>query len=181
MHASRSNGDGGDEIVTESSHEPRSLVDAEAWLLVPFPEDPFAEWATASVECSPIAGFYPEDEVLEIDTTRCNFVTLRQPLPVALPSKALLEIEIIHFDLTASAMGEARLAVGVGEITGAEPSMVGSLPWERSIAIPGPADRIVERFAIQDAAEAGASVVFHLQNHGQNTWRLMRLDWLAPN
>lgn len=163
-----------------ASPEATSLVSAELWRAVPPERDPFLSWAEAEIDCSPVAGYFPEQGALEVDTGRCNFVTLEQPLPVALPAGAVLEVEIVHFDLIAATPAEGRAAIAFSDGTGAAGAPNLQPSWERSIAIPAPANRIVERFEIATTLARGAHVLFHLQNHGQNTWMLVRIDWLAP-
>jgi hypothetical protein len=165
---------------SEPSEQRIPLVSAEEWRAVSLAEDPFAGWAPAQVSCSPIAGYYPEQAGLEIDTTRCNFVTLTQPLLRALPAGARIEVEFVHFDLTAPEPAEARLALllptdGSGDGGSPIPS------WEITVPIPSAAKRVVEVFSTASALDENVPVLFHLQNHGQNTWRLLRVDWLAAD
>lgn len=155
-----------------------ALVDAELWVAIPLDTDPFASWTDAPISCSPIAGYYPELDSLEIDTTRCNFVTLAQPLRFALPPGAELEVEVIHFDLAAAEPGDARLALSVASHSDAGTFGSEAPVWERIIAIPSPANRIVDRFTLERGASIGDRILFHLQNHGQNTWRLVRVAWV---
>jgi hypothetical protein len=161
-----------------TEQERMALVAAELWSAVPTERDPFLPWAEAEVDCNPLVGFYAELGALEIDTGRCNFVTLDQTLPVALPEGAELEVELVHFDLVAAAPASARAALlfarAADDLDGAEPAT----SWERRVAIPAPADRIVDRFRMNRSHSAGDRVLFHLQNHGQNTWMLVRIDWL---
>lgn len=164
-------------------HAAVALVEADLWVAVPLDVDPFASWTDEPVSCSPIAGYYPELDSLEVDTTRCNFVTLAQPLRVALPPGAELEVEVIHFDLAAAEPSEARLALSIASQGIASQPDAGAADsvdpvWERTVAIPGPANRIVDRFTLERGASPGDRILFHLQNHGQNTWRLVRVVWL---
>lgn len=171
---------GAPEPSGDPSEQRIPLVSAEEWRAVSLAEDPFASWAPEEVSCSPIAGYYPEQPGLEIDTTRCNFVTLTQPLREALPAGARIEVELVHFDLTAPTPAEARLALLFptdGTTDGGSPSP----SWEITLPIPSAAERIVQVFTTASALEENVPVLFHLQNHGQNTWRLLRVDWLVAD
>lgn len=148
------------------------LVEPSSWRAVAA-DDPFAPWREEPTDCSPIAGYYTEEQTLEVDTGRCNFVTLWQPSKIALSAGAVLELEVVHFDLTSESPAEARVAIHVGEPTVDFPS------WQQRIAIPGTANTIVDRFTLTRAVPQGTPLWFHLQNHGQNTWRLIRVQWLT--
>jgi hypothetical protein len=157
------------------------LVTAQSWSQVPTADDPFQSWAETDVDCNSLAAFYPEDAALELDTGRCNFVTVEQSLPVALPQGAELQVELVHYDLVAPEPATARAAIAF-ESAGDGPSDAGLVTsWEREVAIPAPADIIVESFSTNRSLSAGDRILFHLQNHGQNTWRLERVDWLRPD
>jgi hypothetical protein len=154
------------------------LVTADLWAPVAGDRDPFSDWAEGEIECNPLVGFFPELGALEIDTGQCNFVTVEQPLPLALAARSELEVELVHFDLVAAAPATARAAVafvGANHVTGTEPRS----SWEKPVPIPAPANRIVERFSNDEELSVGDRILFHLQNHGQNTWMLVRIDWLA--
>ena len=55
--------------------------------------------------------------------------------------------------------------------------LVGGEPvWEEDVTIPGEADVRELDFEMPFDAEAGSPVVFHVHNHGYNTWRLQTLQ-----
>jgi hypothetical protein len=141
------------------------LVEASAWTLVATEDDPFVEWQTPEASCNPIAGFYVENGLLEVDTGFCNFLTVRQALRVDLSAGTWLRMQVVHFDLTAREPSRAHVALQVGE----------ERLWETQLPIPSPANLIDVEFALAEAAEREAPIFFHIDNHGQNTWRLLGL------
>lgn len=154
------------------------LVTADLWAPVASDRDPFSDWAEGAIDCNPLVGFFPELGALEIDTGQCNFVTVEQPLPLALAARSELEVELVHFDLVAAAPATARAAIAFAssnDVSGAELTS----SWEKPVPIPAPANRIVERFSNDEELSVGDRILFHLQNHGQNTWMLVRVDWVA--
>ena len=51
--------------------------------------------------------------------------------------------------------------------------------YERTVAIPAEATAYTEAFSSPLASEPGATVTFHLHNHGANTWNLLRVERLG--
>ncbi len=145
----------------------RPLTSPGAWQAADAQQDPLAEHRPAAFECSALTGFYVEDDVLEIDTGRCSYVTLQQPLAAAVQTGDVVLLDIVHFDLTAPEPAEAHLALLLG----------GQTLWQDEIVIPSPANRIQVELSITQAHAEQTPVYFHLHNHGQNTWRLMGI-WL---
>ncbi|WP_106094775.1 hypothetical protein [Enhygromyxa salina] len=140
------------------------IVDNRLWEALDDVADPLADHRPATVDCGP-AGWYLEGEKLEIDTNNCNYLGLRQPSLVALEVGQALKLGLYHFDLVAPTPASAHLAVLID----------GQLVWEDNVAIPGEAQVYSEEFTSPVSAPAGAEVVLHLHNHGQNTWALQQL------
>lgn len=147
-----------------------SLIDHAAWEAAPAEEDPLVDHRPATVDCG-IAGWYPQGEEIEIDTNFCNYAALAQPSLVAIDTCTPLRLELYHFDLLAPEPAEAHVAMLID----------GQVVWEKFIAIPGgstPYKAAVyeEDFLSPIAAPAGAEVMLHLHNHGQNTWTLLNFQ-----
>ena len=140
------------------------IIDHLQWQVLDAVADPLAEHRPDLVECG-IAGWYVEDEKLEVDTNSCNYLALHQPSLVAIEQGQPLGLGLYHFDLVAPEPASAHLAILVE----------GELLWEQQIQIPGDAQVYTEVFESPLSAPAGAEVVFHLHNHGQNTWALQEL------
>jgi hypothetical protein len=153
--------------ATETGDQPSefaSLIDQAAWTELGASEDPLAEHRPSLVECT-IAGWYPEGQALEIDTNYCNYLALGQPTLVPITEGLGVRLGFYHFDLTAPVPAIAHVAVLVD----------GALLWEQDVEIPGAAFVYEIEFEAPWSAPAGAELVFHLHNHGQNTWVLQNL------
>jgi hypothetical protein len=146
------------------------LIDHAAWEATPAEEDPLVDHRPPTVDCG-IAGWYVENDELEIDTNFCNYAALRQSSLRAIDACSLLRIEFYHFDLLAPEPAQAHAALLID----------GQVVWEKHIDIPGggkafKAAVYEEEFTSPLAAPAGAEVMLHLHNHGQNTWTLLSLE-----
>ena len=154
-------GEDGAEDEEETGAGTCELVDHELWEQIEAAEDPLADHRPQTVECG-IAGAFLEFDRYEVDTNFCNYLAVRQPSLGAIEEGQILELGLYHFDLTAPEPAEAHVAMLVE----------GEIMWERTIPIPGPGSVFDESFASPISAPAGSEVVFHLHNHGQNTWAL---------
>jgi hypothetical protein len=143
-----------------------ALIDHERWEQIhASSEDPLADHRPSSINCG-VAGWYRENEIIEIDTNFCNYLALRQDSLAPITEGAKVRLGFYHFDLVAPEEALAHLAVLVD----------GQLLHEQEIAIPGKAMVYALEFEAPFSAPAGAELVFHLHNHGQNTWALQDLS-----
>jgi hypothetical protein len=145
--------------------EDGSLIDHERWQLLEADADPLADHRPETVECG-LAGWYLEESKLEVDTNFCNYLSVEQPSLVALEQGQLVEVIFYHFDLVAAEPALGHVAIWID----------GQLLWEQEIMIPGDANVFQEEFESPISAERGSQVMFHLHNHGQNTWVLQDLN-----
>lgn len=156
----------GDETETSATTgEFASLIDHEVWIPVEAEDDPLAEHRPAEVTCT-AAGWFLENEILEIDTNFCNYLALGQPSLAEVIEGRLIRLEFYHFNLVAPEPAIAHVALVID----------GAPIWEQEIAIPGDAWVYEHEFAAPISAPAGSALVFHLHNHGQNTWALMSIS-----
>lgn len=149
--------------------EAGSIVDHALWEYVPLESDPFKEFAPDEVVCAE-GGYKAEgegqDQILEIDTGICNFVTLEQPLPRSLKAGDTLEWSLWHLTLVYLEPAEAYVALTIGD----------TLLWERTMPIPSPAAAYSEELGVPLDLEAGTPIRVHLHNHGNNSWRFHKLS-----
>jgi hypothetical protein len=146
------------------------LVVAQAWQPAPAGTDPMAYHAGADMIACGEQDWHVELDGLEIETTRCNYAVVQQPLRGDLVQGDELRVRVWWQTLASPEPVDAHLALFVGE----------ALVWETQVAVPGPA-------AVHDllldspvSAAAGTKVTFHLHNHGSNTWNLNEFALLAP-
>ena len=143
------------------------LVPLEGWSEVSRDADPFIKDPSAAPACvGPGFRLEPTDNWLEIDTGACNWVTLSGSALSAVSQGQQLELTVSHYNLEAPAPAEAQLSLRFGACD----------VWSKVIPIPEPAAVYTEQFGSPCALELGGSVLFHLNNHGQNTYQLQELS-----
>lgn len=140
-----------------------SLVALDDWQGVEHDEDPFVVGARAIPACA-TPGFRVEADQswLEIDTTVCAWVTVKGSARFGVEVGEKLKLEVSHFDLDAPTPAEAELRLRFGDCEA----------WSKTIPIPSAADVLVDELDSPCALREGDAVLFHLQNHGQNTYQL---------
>jgi hypothetical protein len=79
-----------------------------------------------------------------------------------------LKLTVSHYNLEAGAPAEAHLSLMLGEC----------LAWSKVIPIPGAAAVYEEQLNSPCVLATDARVLFHLDNHGQNTYQLQDLSSL---
>lgn len=144
--------------------EPRPLVSAHDWTATAIEDDPLADHRPASMIC-PTSAWGEELGVLEVSTGECNYLSVEQPLAEAIALGDPLRVQIWWQPLIADAPATAHLAL-----------LIDGVPiWDQQVAIPGSAEARSIELDSPIAAEAGATVTFHLHNHGANSWSLAEL------
>ncbi len=151
---------------TANETAPRLLAPLTGLQEINANDDPLASHRPPAVDCNPLTGWYAEDDELEIDTLACNYAALSEPAATSVTRGEHIVTTLSHYDLTAAEPAEAHVAILAGTV----------VLFETSIAVPGPADLIeIDIVAQQDIAR-GTPLVFHLHNHGQNTWQFAPLE-----
>jgi hypothetical protein len=143
------------------------LAHADRWRESPAHTDPLSEHRPDVVAC---VGWGEEFGALELSTATCNYASLEQPLAESIEPGDPLHIELWWSGLLAPEPAVAHLALLVDD----------ALLWETEIEIPGPADARTIDFDSPIAAPAGATLTFHLHNHGQNSWTLGSVERRSP-
>jgi len=148
--------------------EPGPLLDHAAWRELTPAEDPFED-RPEDVTCMP-GGWGEEFGVFEVNTDECSYGTFAQELAEDLPPQALLRVTAWHLDLFAPEPAEAHVVVQLGPVTLLEENP--AIPSEEAVW-----DREV-RLEPGQQARAGDLILFHVHNHGANSWRLGAVDLL---
>jgi hypothetical protein len=151
--------------IVDPGSSPVALTVTEAWHVVSAENDPLNRERPFTLACG-IDGWGPENGKLEIDTARCNYLAAGQPALSGGSVGNHIIGKLSHYDLTFPEPALAHAALFVG----------GQLLWERTVNIPGPADVLDIDAPVTSPFPAGAPVVFHLHNHGQNNWQLAPLS-----
>ncbi len=143
------------------------LIDNTQWTLTSFTaDDPFTEMQPTAFECEPGnygTEFYGDDVWFSIQTDKCNYITISQPLLKDVRQGDYITINIFHFSLTAPANSQANLALAVGN----------EVVWQTAIPIPSNSGAVLEAFQATSDYAAGTPVIFHIDNHGQNSYHLI--------
>jgi hypothetical protein len=147
-----------------------SLAAPDGWIVATDDDDPLPEHRPEPVVCSPHP-WHVVGEGIEADTTECNYVSLTTPLTHDIEAGQPIAVDVWWSTLASVEPATGHLALFVG----------GQRLWETEVQIPGPADVRQFEFASPFSATAGEDVVFHLHNHGFNTWTLARFATLASS
>jgi hypothetical protein len=154
--------------ICEHDAEVRKLVLAQDWTPTADADDPLAAHRPAAMSC-PASAWGEELGVLEVSTGECNYLSVEQPLREAIAVGDRLRVQIWWQSLIAYEPAVGHLALLID----------GEPIWDTQVTIPGAADARSIEFESPIAAEPGATVTFHLHNHGANNWTLAefaRLD-----
>lgn len=144
-----------------------SLVALESWTNVPRDVDPFIASGRDVPSCAEPTFRIEEDQAwLEIDTTLCAWVTVEQTTRAEVAKGELLELQFSHYDLDAAEPASAELQLRFDDCDA----------WSKSIPIPNAAQVYTEQFRSPCRMTNTSDVLFHLDNHGQNTYQLKDLS-----
>lgn len=148
-----------------AARAPESLVAHDGWTSLAHPEDPFVTASDLPDCVEPTFRVEEDQRWVEVDTTLCNWVTLAQAARAAVAIGDELELDFSHYDLTAAEPASAELRLRFGDCDA----------WSKSIPIPTAANVYEEHFHSPCGLAKGDKVLFHLHNHGQNTYQLKDL------
>jgi hypothetical protein len=107
-----------------------------------------------------------ETEIFEIETNDCTYASFAQPTARPLAAGDSVALELWHLQLWAPVATTGHIAVMIDDW----------LVWEQAPAIPGSATHFAPTVVVPRSIPAGSRVVFHLHNHGTNSYRLYRID-----
>jgi hypothetical protein len=147
------------------------LVEAIAWDVQPKNRDAFPDHRPAVVTCEQDKGWMIEEDILEVRTEFCNYLSISQQSLLDLAAGTNLELALSHSALNFNAPATAHLAVSIG----------GTPVWETSVTIPSDKGIIKETLVLPFAVSRGDPIEVHLHNHGNNTWEIRSLDALISS
>lgn len=145
-----------------------TLVDHRMWSTTPPASDPLPSHQPALIDCG-VAGWYLEYGFLEVDTSRCNYVSLEHPALVDVAAGTPITARLVYYDLEAEP-SQAHAALLVEN----------KVVWEAAIDIPQLGNALDIEWRTETAIPAGTPIRFHLHNHGQNHWSLEPLMTRVP-
>lgn len=142
------------------------LVDHGRWELVAEPAaDPFANRGRPTVHaCESGSYFEASPGWFELELARCRdrYASVHQPSINPVYAGDSVEFTFAHLLLrpVSLATPEAYVALAIN----------GSVVWEKVIPIQVAARTYQERFTLPIDAPVGSDVVFHIDNHGENSY-----------
>lgn len=145
-----------------------SLILPEDWKLLDADEDPFED-RPAVVNCRPggvVVETLAEERVLGVETGFCDYLTAQQFTRRAVSVGEVLKMRLWHFELSAPDPAEAHAVIRVDGLT----------VFDERIPIPKPGGLIVRQLRVERDIPTGAPVLFHLHNHGANSWALVEVS-----
>ena len=148
---------------------PGSLIDHQLWVELSEADDPFASHRLESVVC-PEWARQIEGDIYEVETDDCNYVSLAQPSLRPLNQGDQVELVFWHLWLWAPTPAVGHVAIQIGDWIVAD----------EHIEIPGPEESFNPIVTVPSDLPAGVPIVFHLHNHGVNSWRLLSIERAVP-
>ncbi len=146
------------------------IVDPRGWTFVEPADDPLwpapdgAATCTANdIQSQP----FGDDEALEIDTRfGCGWATVSQPTLVDLKAGDDVQVRVFYFSQATFPAAEAEVAIALdGEVVSSS-----------LVAIPTASDLIAPRITLARDVPSGSTALFHVGNHGDNSWNLIELS-----
>jgi len=158
-----------DASITPDATAPVDLVTNAGWSLLPAADDPWAARIDPARPCDPL-GLRDESSFFEIDTRICASASLAQPSQSAVRAGDRLTAVIWNQGLIADGPAVGHVAL----------SLDGHVLLEEEVPIPSEA-RVFELDASSMFdASAGARIIWHVDNHGFNNWRIAYVRVATP-
>ncbi len=145
-----------------------AVVVPEGWTVLEAGEDPFTD-RPGTVSCSPasvMAELLSAERVLGVDTGGCDYLTASQPTRRAIALGESIKVRLWHFELSAPEPAEAHASLVLD----------GVQVLDERIPIPQPGGLIVKQVRAERSIPVGAEALFHLHNHGANSWALVEVS-----
>jgi Copper type II ascorbate-dependent monooxygenase, C-terminal domain len=153
------------EVFEATEQQSLALASVDDWRIQDVDADALAEHRPETVDCQPNS-WYEEDGALEVETGYCNYLSLSQASKAEIVAGDQLHLVLWHGDLAFEEPAVAHVAV----------SIAGKLVWEQEVEIPSEAEIFDLKIPLPFDAQAGSELVYHLHNHGYNTWTLLKLE-----
>jgi hypothetical protein len=143
------------------------LVDHGVWRAIAPEDDPFVEDGPRCDADHMRREDLSGEPSFTVETRGCSWATVGQPVLVPVAAGETLRFRLWYFSQTTTTAAEAHLVLALGEAplwsqTVALPVVDGGL---RAGSLPAPRD-----------IAAGEPLVWHLANHGSNSWNLIEVS-----
>lgn len=148
-------------------------VTAKGWTFVPPDEDTMwpapAGAATCTLDDIQVQSF-GVDDAIEVDTRfGCGWATVSQPTLVDMKAGDDVQVRVFYFSQATFPTAQAEVAIALdGEIVAAT-----------LIDIPTSSGLYAPRFKLARDVPKGSTALFHVGNHGDNSWNLIELSRIS--
>lgn len=148
-------------------------VDPRGWTFVANDDDPLwkapPETATCSADEIQVQSFGADDAV-EIDTSfGCGWATVSQALQVPLHAGDDVQVRVFYFSQASFPEAQAEVAVALD----------GDIVVSELVAIPSSSRLLAPRVTLARDYAVGSLALFHVGNHGDNSWNLIELSLIT--
>jgi hypothetical protein len=154
--------------TAETAVSPNSLVDHAAWRPLDAAADPFPD-RPAEVNC-PATAYGIDAGAFGVYTGDCNYITASQNILLPLEPGDIVEVEAGYGTLLSEKPAEGHLDI----------SLPGLPLLDITVKIPSPPQYYVKEIPVTASLPAGAPILFHVHNHGPNSWRVLRVERKRP-
>lgn len=138
------------------------LVLGDQWELMNIMMDPHRHYQEGREVCL-VTDFGVEYGGVELSTRLCDYATLTQGIQNDLKVGDLLEVTLWHSPLISDTPAEGQMIISLGDID----------LWSTKLVIPSPAQSWTEVIEISQNIAEGTPILFHVRNHGANTYTLL--------
>ena len=153
---------------SESKPKPTSwqaLVTGDQWSLLEPDLDPFFDQLGSRKTCGSL-DFGPEYDGVEVSTKFCDYISLVQPLSFEIEKEDKLKLNLWHNLLISNDPSEGVISIQIAD----------QELWSQRLIIPSPAYSWTFEIDSPQDFQTGDSVIFHVRNHGANSYTLNELS-----
>ena len=158
------------DLASFNAQETTSLVQGQNWQPAQPSLDPFASLIHDRIPCD-WTSWGMEYGGVEVNTGRCGYMSLHQPLLDSINTQTWLKISAWHTPLLKGDQeGEAFFSLMIGD----------QVIWEKTLWIPSEATSWEDLILSPLNAPKGTSVYLNVRNHGANSWVFHSLKAWTP-
>ena len=155
--------------------EPVELLDHGTWTVSD--RDPWPAHAPEPIDCSALAWSYETvggSPSLEVRTGSCNYLVVEQETVADALAGDVIQVRLWHYDLISFEAATAHAALRIGDVDVFDVE----IPLPASEVVD--AEMVVQEVTLSEDLPTGTPAVFHLHNHGENTWNLVEISANPP-
>lgn len=143
----------------------QSLVNSDEWTLLELAQDPYYEALDSRTACAEL-DYGPEYDGIEISTQFCDYISLTQATLFEINSGDIIKLNLWHSPLLSNVPSEGLIALQIAD----------QIIWSQPLVIPSPALSWTLELVSPRSFEAGIPMIFHVHNHGSNTYTLNEIS-----